>query len=84
MPSYYIKQKNRLFRFTSFYDLENYLGCEVKQHTDSLAKLIKMHFPGGELRSRAGAFINGWIDMRGEAVPSLMKGNSWRPDRWKV
>ena len=85
MPIYFIKEKNKLFRFASFFDLENYLGKEVKHHTESLAKLITTHFPTGKLRTRAGAFIDGWIDTRGEAVPSLMKGNNWRPDKkWRV
>lgn len=83
MSTYFVKQKNRLFRFGSFRDLENYLGREINNNF-SLAHLIKTNFPGCAFRSKSGALLEGWIDMRGEAVPSLMKGNYWRPRSWKV
>jgi hypothetical protein len=79
MSIYFVKQDNRLFRFSSFFEVENYTGRDRNVFTKSLAKTLKTIFPEGELTGQHGAVIKGWVDLNGEVVPSLTKGNKWEP-----
>jgi len=81
MATYFLKQKDTLYRFSNFFEIENFTGKDRRLYNKSLAKTVRMIFPNGELAGYAGAHLKGWIDLNGEIIPSLIKGNTWKPTK---
>jgi hypothetical protein len=77
MTIYFIKEDNYLYKFGTFHSLENYTGKCRKLMKATLAQSIRQFFPHAEMCASNGAFLKGWIDLNGNPVPSLSKGNSY-------
>lgn len=77
MHIYYVKEDNYIFRFKTYSDLENLTGKSRKLMKGTLAESVKMFFPKAEFTGKTGALFKGWIDIKGNPVASLTKGNNW-------
>lgn len=81
MHIYYVKEDDFLYRFKTYSDLETLTGKKRTAMKDKLAEAVRQFFPKAEMSSQMGALWKGWIDLNGNAVPSLKQGNEWSTPR---
>jgi hypothetical protein len=75
---YYVKKDSKLYRFDGWPDLENFTGKSRKIYGNaSLAEVCSKLFPKSRMAAQQGAFLQGWLDIKGNPVHSLERGNAW-------
>lgn len=77
MISYYVRQENRIYKFSTWHDLENYTGKDKEVfQTKVLVKAIRQTFDNCRIIGKYGAKHEGWIDEADEPAHGLYKGNT--------
>lgn len=80
MVSYFTKQDNKIYRITSWKDLENLTGKDKScWGNTSLYKAVMISFNNNHTIGKYAAIMEGWLTDDGEPSKQFKKGNSsWR------
>jgi hypothetical protein len=75
--SYYVRQENRIYKFSTWHDLENYTGKDRSVfRTKVLVKAIGQSFKNCRIIGKYAAKNEGWIDEQDQPTHGLYKGNA--------